>query len=64
MDHLGESFRRPTADALRGAIRSYILRMLVFQLLQTAQELVVVGIGDLRTIENVIELLVPSDLFP
>jgi hypothetical protein len=64
VDHLGESFRRPTADALRGAIGSYILRMLVFQLLQTAQKLVIVGIRDLRAIENVIEFLVPSNLFP
>ena len=61
MPHLTELVRRRRADALRGGIGSDQVGMLCFQMLQLAQQLVVLGVGDYRRIEDVVAVVVVVD---
>jgi hypothetical protein len=59
--HLLKSFARRAAHALRGGIGSEQLRVLVFQLLELAHQLVEGRIGNFRVVGHVIEVFVAPD---
>ena len=62
MGDLGESFFGLAADTLGGRIGSDEVGVVGFEALQLAHEVVEVGVGDRRLVEDVIEVLVVADL--
>ena len=61
MPDLSERGQRRAADPLRGRVRAAQLRARGFQRDQFAHQAVVLGIGDLRRIERVIQIVMPMD---
>ena len=59
MAMLGEFRGGFGADALRGRVRSAKARVLLFELLQLAKQLVVLGIGHLGTAQHVVRVICP-----
>jgi hypothetical protein len=62
MDHLGKALRRSSADTLCGTVGGDQLGMGFFQFLEFFDKEVVLAIRDLRSIVDVIELLMTSNL--
>src|ERR1035438_5503054 len=60
---LDESLARLSTDALGGGVRREQLGMLGLQRLEPAHQLVVFGVGDLGSVEDVVLLLVVAQLF-
>jgi hypothetical protein len=58
-----EDFGRGSAHALRRRIHSAQLRIPRLQLLQLAKESIELGVGDLRPVFQVVEPVVPVQLF-
>ena len=56
---LGEFRRGFGSDALRGRVWSAKVRVLLFELLQLAKQLVVLGIGHLGTAQHVVRVICP-----
>ena len=63
VSQLGEALGRRSADALAGGVGSQQVRMSLFQGLQLAQQAVPLGVGDLRSVLQVVEAAVPVDRF-
>ena len=61
MPHLRERVERRAADALRRRVGRDQLRMLLLERLELAVERVVLGVVDLRPVEDVVEIRVPVD---
>ena len=61
--HLHEPFARLSADSLRRRIGRDQVRMLRFEILQPAHQRIVLGIGDLRLVQHVIQPLVTLQFF-
>src|SRR5215210_201920 len=59
-----ELVERLAADALRRRVRREQLGMIFFDPSQLAQQVVVVGVGDLRVVEDVVAVVVVGDLPP
>ena len=64
MTHLGEAGQRLAADALGGRVGRDQFGMRCLQLLELAEESVVVGVGDLGAVEDVVAVLVMADQCP
>ena len=60
---LDEALARFSAHALGGRIRREQLGVLGFQGLEPAHERVVFGVGDLRSVEDVVLMFVAAELF-
>jgi len=58
---LRESFGRCSADALRGGLRVELVRVGGLQPLQLGKQRVVLGVGDLRGVLEVVQVVVPPD---
>ena len=61
MAHLGETLARRAGHALRGRVRRDELGMLGFQRDEFAPQRVVLGVADLRVVEDVIAVRVVVD---
>jgi hypothetical protein len=64
MPHLGEAGERLAADPLSGRVRGHELRMSRLDLLKFAEKGVVFGVGDLRTVEDVVAVFMVADQGP
>jgi len=64
MDDFGKTLGRSPTNALGGAVRSYKLRLLLFEFLQTLEQFVILCVGDFGVVFEVIEFLVPPNLLP
>ena len=62
MRDLGESFFRFAADALGGRVRGDEAGIFFLDALKLAYEVVVLGVGDGGLVEDVVEMLVVTDL--
>jgi hypothetical protein len=62
VNNFGKAFRGPPTHTLRWTVRSDELRMLCFKLLEILHELIVFTIGDLRSVPNVVEVIMTTNL--
>src|SRR5262245_21082966 len=62
MNELGKAFGGMSGNALRGAVRRDEFGMLRFQPAQLLHQRIVFAIGDLRTLLQIVEIIVPTNL--
>jgi hypothetical protein len=63
MGHLGEALAWLAAYTLRRRVRRYQRGMLRLQPLEPVHERVILGVGDFRCVEHVVEMFVVANLF-
>jgi hypothetical protein len=64
MSYIGKGLEGFRPHPLCGRIRGYQFRPLLFQIDETSEEPVIFGVGDLRVVENMVSMVVISDLLP
>jgi hypothetical protein len=63
MREFGEAVARGAADALGGGVGGDEFGVGGFELLELAHEAVILGVGDLRGVEDVVEMFVAAEFF-
>jgi hypothetical protein len=62
MDDFGKTLCWSPANPLGGTVRSYKLRLLLFESLQPLEQFVVLSVGDFGVVFDVIKFFVPPNL--
>jgi hypothetical protein len=63
VDHFGETLGWFAANALGRTVRSYVFRMLLFEVLKYLEHCIIFPVGYGGIVLNVIEVFVVADLF-